>query len=233
MRLTVLELAAHWGEAARVLDDIEARLAAGPATDLVLLPEAALHGYISPAGDADLARFAEPIEGPTARRCAAIAAAHGVHLVAPLVLREDDALYNAMACFDPRGELAFTYRKRHPWLPEQWARPGREPPPLVEVHGVVVTIAICYDVHFLADDAARELEAAQLLLFPSAWVEEPDTRAALLARLARRFTLHVANANWAPGAVRLPGQGGSCCVGPDGAILARAELGGRIDLELP
>lgn len=233
MLVTVLELAATWAEPMRVLDEVEARLAAGPATDLVVLPEASIHGYVSPERDFDLTRFAEPIDGPTARRLAAIATLRRVHVVAPLVLREGSAIYNAMACFDPRGELAFVYRKRHPWLPETWATPGPLPPPLVELHGRTITIAICYDLHFIADDAAHELEAADLLLFPSAWVEQPDTRPARLASLARRFELHVANANWAPGVVRVPGQGGSCTIGPDGTLLARSAPAGRIDLELP
>ena len=233
MLVTVLELAATWAEPVRVLDEIEARLAAGPATDLVVLPEASIHGYVSPDRDFDLARFAEPIDGPTARRLAAIATLRRAHVVAPLVLREAGAIYNAMACFDPRGELAFVYRKRHPWLPETWATPGPLPPPLIELHGRTITIAICYDVHFVVDDAAPQLEAADLLLFPSAWVERPDARAARLATLARRFALYVVNANWAPGVVHVPGQGGSCIIGPDGRLLARAAQAGRIDLELP
>ncbi len=228
MRLTVLELPATWGEPMRVLDDVAARLSAGPATDLVVLPEAALCGYVSPNGVFDLAPFAEPLDGPTARRCAAIAKARAVHLVAPLVLREAAAIYNAMACFDPHGEVAFVYRKRHPWFPEDWATPGPTAPPLVEIDGLALTIAVCYDVHFLADDAARELAAADLLLFPSAWVEAPDNRIAHLAKLARAFDLHVANANWAPGIVRVPGQGGSCVVGRDGSVIARATAG-RLD----
>lgn len=231
MRVTVLELAASWGEPVRVLDGVAARLAAGAATDLVLVPEATLHGYVSPAGDFDLARFGEPLDGPTARACAALAAAHGIHLVASLVLREGAALYNAMTCFDPRGELAFVYRKRHPWLPETWATAGPTPPPVIDVLGCMVTIAICYDVHFLLHDAARELEAADLLLFPSAWVERPDTRAAHLARLAQHAGLTIANANWASGVVRVPGQGGSCIVAPDGTVMT-ATPGGRLDCEL-
>jgi len=230
MRVTVLELAASWGAPAAVLAEVDARLAAGPATDLVVLPEAALHGYVSPAGDFDLARFGEAIDGPTARRCAELAAAHGVHLVASLVLREADALYNAMTCFDPRGELAFVYRKRHPWFPEVWATPGPWRPPVVELCGERVTIAVCYDVHFLTLDAVPELEAASVLLFPSAWVEQPDTRAAHLAQIARRFGVAIVNANWGEGVVRVPGQGGSCVLGPDGAVLARATPGGRIDV---
>ncbi|MEO6777501.1 MAG: carbon-nitrogen hydrolase family protein [Kofleriaceae bacterium] len=232
MRVTVLELAASFGEPAHVLAEIDARLAAGPATDLVVVPEAALHGYVSADRNFDLTQLAEPIDGPTARASAALAAAHGVYLVGSLVLREGEALFNAMTCFGPRGELVFVYRKRHPWLPETWATAGREPPPVVTIGGVRVTIAICYDVHFLAGDADRELTAADLLLFPSAWVERPDTRAARLATLAREFDVHIANANWAPGVVRVPGQGGSCVIAPDGTVTVAAP-GGRLDLDVP
>lgn len=230
MRTTVLELAASWGEPTRVLAELDARIAAGPATDLVVVPEAALHGYVSPEGDFDLARFAESIDGPTASACAAVAVSRGVHLVASLVLREGAALFNAMTCFDPRGELVFVYRKRHPWLPETWATAGPQRPPLVTIGGAQVTIAVCYDLHFL-DEVRAELEAADLLLFPSAWVERPDTRAQRLQAVARRYDLHIANANWGTGVVTVPGQGRSCVVAPDGSITIAAPLG-RLDLDV-
>jgi predicted amidohydrolase len=230
MRTTVLELAASWGEPTRVLAELDARIAAGPATDLVLVPEAALHGYVSPEGDFDLARFAEPIDGPTARACAALAAARGIHLVASLVLREGAAIYNAMTCFDPRGELVFVYRKRHPWIPETWATAGPQRPPIVTIAGAQVTIAVCYDLHFLAEVRA-ELDAADVLLFPSAWVERPDTRPQRLVEVAKRYDVHVANANWAPGVVHVPGQGRSCLVAPDGSMTTAAPLG-RLDVDV-
>ena len=229
VRLTVLELPARFGAASAVLDDVDRALATGGATDLVLLPEAALHGYVSPRGDFDLTRFAEPLAGQTATRAAAIARAHRTHLVTPLVLREPAGVFNAIACFDPSGAPCFVYRKRHPWFPETWASPGPEPHPIVELAGVTITAAICFDVHFLADEAASELAAADLLLFPSAWVEEVDSRPQLLGELARRFEVHVANANWAAGDVVVPGQGGSSIVGPRGEVIAR---GSRIDVEL-
>jgi 5-aminopentanamidase len=232
VRVSVLELPATWGEPARVLDEVDRRLAAGPATDLVVLPEASLTGYVSPAGEFDVTPFAEPLDGPTARRIAELAHAHAVHLVAPLILRDGHAIYNAMIGVDPTGAQTLVYRKRHPWLPETWATAGPHAPPVIEVCGHRVTIAVCYDVHFLARDAATELTSADVLLFPSAWVERPDTRADRLAELARRFELHVVNANWAPGVVRVPGQGGSCVIDPQGAIVARAPLAGRIDVLL-
>ncbi len=232
MRVTVLELPATWGHPAHALDEVDARLAAGAATDLVLLPEAALTGYVSPDQSFDLTAFAEPIDGPTARRCAVLARSHGVHLVAPLVLQENTEIYNAMTCFGPRGECVFVYRKRHPWYPETWATPGVLPPPVVELGGLTITIAICFDLHALADDAADELTRADLLLFPSAWVERTDTRTERLAEIAIGFDLHVANANWGPGIVRVPGQGGSCVIAPTGDVLARASENGRIDIDV-
>lgn len=231
MRVTVLELAASYGEPARVLAEIDERLAAGPATDLVVIPEAALHGYVSPERDFDLTRFAEPIGGPTASATAALAAKHGVYLTGSLVLREGEALFNAMTCFGPRGEPVFVYRKRHPWYPETWATAGSEPPPVVAIAGILVTVAVCFDLHFIADDAAQGLAAADVLVFPSAWVERPDTRADKLAVLARQFDLEIANANWAPGVVRVPGQGGSCHVAADGRVTV-APPGGRLDFEV-
>ncbi|MDB5213662.1 MAG: 5-aminopentanamidase [Myxococcaceae bacterium] len=221
MRVTVLELPATWGDPQAALAAVASELERGPATDLVLLPEASLSGYVSATGDFDLAAFAEPIDGPTARAVAALARRHRVHLVAPLVLAEEGRHYNAMVAFDRDGEPVFTYRKRHPWFPETWASAGPLPAPTVAIEGVRVTIAVCFDVHFLREDAADALDAADLLLFPSAWVEEEDSRASMLAALARRHRIAVANANWGPGVVRIAGQGGSSVLDAGGSVLAR------------
>jgi predicted amidohydrolase len=225
LRVTVLELPARWGDAAAALAGLDALLAKGAATDLVVVPELAFTGYVSPAMDFDVSPFAETIDGPIARETAAIAKKHGIHLLAPLVLREGDRLTNACILHGPEGVLA-TYRKRHPWMPEVWATRGTDPPPVVEIAGTRVTIAICYDVHFFRLDTWRELRAADLLLFPSAWVDAHDTRIPTLAAVARRFDVCVASANWGPGVVAVRGQGDSCVIDRRGEILARVERGG-------
>jgi predicted amidohydrolase len=209
VRLTVLELPATWNDGTRVLAAVARALAHGPRSDLVLLPEASLTGYVSAHGDFDLSRFAEPLDGPTRHAVAQLAREARVHVVAPLVLREGDANYNAMIALDPEGELVFTYRKRHPWIPECWASAGTQAAPIVTIAGARVTVATCFDVHFLEEDAAATLDAADLLLFPSAWVSEQDELPTLLPALARRHCVAVANANWSPGVVVVAGQGGS------------------------
>ncbi|CAN5924249.1 hypothetical protein BH11MYX4_BH11MYX4_20000 [soil metagenome] len=233
MRVTVLELPATWGEPRRVLADVERVLAAGPATDLVLLPEQALSGYVSRRGDFDKAPFAEAIDGPTRSAVAGLARRQGAVVVAPLVLREADACFNAMIACDPSGELLLTYRKRHPWYPERWATPGPHPAPVVSVAGLRITIAICFDLHFLEEDAAAALDASDLLLFPSAWVAEDDERSTELPAIARRHEVAVANANWASGVVTVSGQGGSSILGANGEVLARVERAAASDAAGP
>lgn len=227
--MSVLELPARWNDVAGALAEVDRLLAERP-TDLAILPEMALTGYVSPEAEFDLAPFAEPLDGSTVRAIAELAAEHEANIVAPLVLADGEALYNAAVLVGPDRQVRTTYRKRHPWIPERWATPGSAPPPLVRVGPLTVTIAICYDGHFLPDDAADVLAEADLLVFTSAWVDEEDSRMPLLRSLARRFRLAVANANWAPGIVRVPGQGGSCVLGADGEVLARVFPGdGRAD----
>ncbi len=98
--------------------------------------------------------------------------------------------------------------------------PGIHPLPLFRVGDVLVSVAICFDGHFLEADSAEVLAQADLLAFTSAWVDEEDSRVPLLRGLARRFGIAVANANWGPGVVRVPGQGGSCVLDAAGEVRA-------------
>jgi predicted amidohydrolase len=240
IRVAALELSARWGARAAALAEADALVASNAEIDLVLLPEASLTGYVSPSGDFDLRPFAESIDGTTAGELAALARRHRVHLVAPLVERASDGrAYNAMIAFDREGNRKAVYRKRYPWYPETWASAGHSSHPIIDVEGVRVTIAICFDVQFIAREPGRELasalEAADVLLFPSAWVETEDSRAEMLPRIARRFGVAIVNANWGEGSPRVRGQGGSMIVSARGEIVARAtasNAASRIDASI-
>ncbi len=87
MRVAALEIPARYDRAADNLALVDSLLSRGPC-DLALLPEASLTGYVSPQGDFDLSRFAEPKDGPTARALAELARKHRTHLVGPLIERD-------------------------------------------------------------------------------------------------------------------------------------------------
>ncbi len=227
LEVAVLELPARHGAPDEVLSRVDALMTRARGADLVLLPEACLTGYVSPAGDFDLSRFAEPIDGRSARALAALARKHGTWLVGPLVLAEAGAVFNAACVLDDAGSLVTVYRKRHPWIPETWASPGGSPLPVFHVCGHPVTIAICYDIHVLAAESRAALDEAELLLFPSAWVEDgADSRARHFSTLTRRHGLAIAHANWGEGGdVTVWGQGGSRILDPRGRIVATATEG--------
>lgn len=233
MALVALDWPARFGDVAGQLTRLDERLDQDTQRgDLVLLPELCLTGYVSPRGDFDVTPMAEDLDGPTSERLAVLARAHGIHLVAPLVERQGSTAHNTIVGFDPSGERRFVYRKRHPWYPETWATAGEDPAPLVALGGHLVTACICFDIHFVADEAAGALTAADLLLFPSAWVEDVDHREEQLLALARRFGVVVVNANWAPGDVCLAGQGRSLVVAPRG-VVATSEGAGVARFDFP
>lgn len=238
MRLAVLELPASFDHQDEREADVERLLLEGPPCDLALVGEATLTGYVSPSGDFDLSRFAEPIDGSTLARARSLARRRRTALGVPLVeLGPDGLLYNCYALVDASGELVHCYRKRHPWYPETWATPGQAPFECVELGGISLVVAICFDVHFLTREAAPVLSRADLLIFPSAWVDdgELDARAEVLEALSRRFGIAIANPNWGPGDPPVRGQGTSRILRPGHApLVARSAPGAarRIDAEL-
>jgi predicted amidohydrolase len=245
MRATVIQLAARFGRSDEAMARARALALAAPA-DLVLLPEASLTGYVSANGDFDLTPFAEPRDGPTSRAIASLAREASSYVAAPLIERERDAVYNAMIVFDRQGRQVAHYRKRHPWYPETWAAAGAEGHPEFAVDGLTVTLAICFDLHFVEAEAGALLDRSDLLLFPSAWVEADgalgrgrgeaeaeEGRAARLARLSAERRVAVLNANWAAGDARVGGQGGSMILDASGRTLALAGGGEeRIDARI-
>ncbi|WP_437971821.1 carbon-nitrogen hydrolase family protein [Sorangium sp. So ce260] len=228
--VVALELPQRFGDRRGAFAEIEGLLGS-PAlagAELVLLPELILTGYVSPTGDADLRRFAEPLDGESAQRLAELARQHGIALAGPLVEESRGLFYNSLLVFDRDGRRVGHYRKRHPWFPERWAAPGDLGTPVLDLLGVKVTVAICFDIHFLSEDAGDALDEADLLLFPTAWVDprgEGDARAELLSVLARRHRVAIVNANWGPSRPALGGQGGSRILDAQGRSIAAAPPG--------
>lgn len=234
MRIAILELGARFGALHAALEEARTLLSRGPC-DLALLPECSLTGYASEDGDFDLGPFAEPEAASTQiDALRELARGAGCAVAGPFVETDGGRRYNGLVVVGPGGDILARYRKRHPWYPETWASPGLDPHPTFVLGELTLTIAICFDIHFVENEAADQLRSADVLLFPSAWVDdEPgDGRAPILERIARTFGVTVINANWGRGRPSVRGQGRSRVVRPSGRSTILEGGGARLDVEV-
>lgn len=224
LHIGIAQLPAWFGDIAGQLEYLT-HLLHGRRVDLVLLPELGLTGYVTSVMTFDLAALAEPADGPTMDACARLARHYRTALAVPLLESvASGQLYNSLLLFNAHGERIGHWRKRHPWYPETWATPGDLGTPLVQLNDITLCAAICFDIHFVGKEAAAELDAADLLLFPSAWVERPDSRPQHLAALAREHRVAIANANWGLGTPAIYGQGHSMILNTTGTVVASTPL---------
>jgi predicted amidohydrolase len=81
--------------------------AAKAGCDVVVLPECLDFGWTDPTAK----ERAHPIPGPNSNRLAKVAKANSIHVVAGLVEREGDRLFNCAVLLSPQGELLGKHRK--------------------------------------------------------------------------------------------------------------------------
>jgi predicted amidohydrolase len=233
MRVGVLQLTADDDKAAnreRVVAAV-ADAAAGGA-ELVIGPEAAMHGFGGP--DVPLAPVAEPLDGPFVEALAKVASAHQVTVVAGMFERvpgDDGHAFNTVVAVGADGTLLGRYRKQHlfdalGWVESDRLRAGAPDERLTFACGdVTVGVMTCYDLRFPELSRALTDDGATLLAVPSAWVAGPlkeDQWATLVGARAIENVLYVAAADQSPPTY----AGNAMVVDPFGVVVAR---GGEAD----
>lgn len=153
------------------------REAAGRGATLVGLPENV--AWMGP--ETERASAAEPLDGPTLGRFAALANSLHLHLLAGSVLEtggEQGRLYNTSVLFGPRGQRLAVYRKMHLFDVEvgdgQTYRESAAVAPGKDVVSVEtpfgrIGLSVCYDLRFPELYRALSAQGAVLLTVPSAF----------------------------------------------------------------
>lgn len=192
-----------------------------PRTQLFVFPEQHLLGAFDPSDQADLARHAEPLDGPTGRELARLTAELGVWLIPGSVLESTDSglVYNTLVVFSPAGELAASYRKIFPWRPSETVEPGADFTTLNLGDTGTIGLTVCYDAWF--PEHARQLAWMGAELLVNVVLTPTGDRAQeviLVQANAIANQVFVASVN----AAAPRGQGRSLLVDPQGRILAEA-----------
>lgn len=196
---------------------------------------------------------AEPVDGPSNRAVAALAARYDAWLLAGSLYEPaaDGRVANTSALFDPNGALRAVYRKIHLfdvdadgvlYEESKEVTPGAEivtaDVTTAEGSSVRLGLAVCYDLRFPELFAMLAVRGARVLCLPSAFTAH--TGAAHWEVLLRARAIENGCFVVAPNQVgeHLPGRscfGRSMIVDPWGTVLARIDEGPGVcvaDLDL-
>lgn len=181
--------------------------------------------------DETLTDNAEALDGPFTRRLRALAAAHGVVLVAGLVEQAGDGahVHNTLVAVDMDGIRA-RYRKQHLYdafgqRESDWIAEGDLlTPETVDVDGIRIGLMTCYDLRF--PEVARTLvdAGADAIVVPAEWVRGPLKEhhwQTLLTARAIENTVYVLAADH-PTPI---GVGHSAVIDPQGVTVAAVGTG--------
>jgi predicted amidohydrolase len=144
-----------------VADLVDREASAG--CDLVALPET----WLGQDGHEP-----EPLDGPTIRTMAALAAKHHTYIVCPIDRTEAGRRLNSAVLLDRAGRVACVYDKVYPYWSEFDVRPPVQPGLDVPVHTADfgrVGMAICFDANFPEVWKRLADQGAELVIWPSAY----------------------------------------------------------------
>ena len=150
---------------------------------LIVTPEMATTGYCWYDRE-EIRPHVEPIPGPTTERFAQVARERGCYVVVgmPEVAPETGIFYNSAALVGPEG-LVGVYRKTHSYISEpKWAKDGDLGLPVWETPLGRLGILICMDADYFEPARLLALQGADVLCFPTNWLEEKSPSAAWMAR---------------------------------------------------
>lgn len=202
-----------------------ARQAAAGGADMIVFPEMFMG---LPTPERAPAAIAAEDDGAFVRGLSALAAETGLFIAAGCWDKGPDArrVYNTARVVSPAGDVVAVYRKLHLFdalsvRESDTMAPGDAPPPVVELAGVRLGVAICYDLRF--PELFRHLTdaGAQLIVVPSAWYAGPMKETHWLTLLRARAienTLYTAGCNLVGPAF----CGRSAAFDPFGVVLADA-----------
>src|SRR5437870_6102546 len=202
---------------------------------LIVLPEMATTGYCWESRS-EIAPYVESVPGPTTDRFQQLATHYDCYIALGLaeVDPATDVYYNCMALIGSQG-LIGTYRKIHSYISEpRWARDGDLGMPVWETPLGRLAGLICQDAEFFESARVPALHGADVLLFPTNWLDEKSPSGSWIAR-AFENGVYLIGANRYGSERGIQFSGGSCIVNPDGSIQAYLDDGegivyGEVDL---
>lgn len=227
--VAVIQTHPVFGEVARnsAIITEQVRAAAARGANLVVLPELCTTGCMFDDRE-QAAELSEEIPtGPSSSLLQGLAAELDLHIVAGLVEREGDRIYNSAVLVGPHGHVG-TYRKVHLWNHENTIfDAGDVGLPVFETALGNIGLLICYDAWFPETFRSMALRGADVVCVSANWVPTPGQPAdrpamalALCQAAAHVNSIHVLAADRVGSEKGQDFHGQSVILGPTGWPLA-------------
>ncbi len=223
MRLGFIQFKPDFGDIEQNIQKIS-RLVESVEAELIVLPELCNTGYFFTSRREVEGLSEEILSGKTTQALCRLANLKHTYLVAGLIEKYGQCLYNAAVLVGPDGYIA-TYRKIHLFYEETlWFAPGNLNFSVYDIGICRVGVMICFD--WIFPEAARvlALRGADVLCHPANLIH-PYCQEAMVTRcLENRVFAVTANRTGTEtrGDKQLRFTGRSQITGPNGAILRRA-----------
>lgn len=216
------------------LVDSWARRAQAASVDLLVFPESLMTPFDASADQ--FAQSAQPLDGPFCTAIDCIAARYGLWMIYTANERnEHNRPFNTAVIVDDEGKRRAVYRKVH-LFDTDFVRESKKVSagdrlfkPIETPFGKI-GLGICYDLRFPEQARAAALEMADIMIYPSAWVDGPlkvrQWRTLLAARAIENemFVAGLSRCDRAFGRAALDYAGNSCVFGPLGEELAKGGI---------
>ena len=244
VRVAAVQFVSEFGQPAENRKGLEplVREAAKNGAKIIVLPEAAIPGYMShdmhqtwQVEDHPLTEtlqgspaksVAEAVPGPSTDAFGLLAKELGIYLTVPLleIDAKQNKFFNTLVLLDPDGKIVLHYRKIHPypWAEKGWASPGDRGHQYVDTPYGRLGLLVCFDIHF--EPPTLKVNHVDHLLYSIAWVDYADSKwfTEALPGIATKTNVNIIAANWSVS--KQPawiGYGHSEILARDGRILAK------------
>ena len=168
IRIAAAQFEARDGDKEHNFGRIEAlaRRAAALGAEVVSFHECCIPGYtfLQELSRDELAALAEPVpDGPSVQRLAALAGELGVGLLAGLLERDGEGLYNTYVAVDPTGFVA-RHRKLHAFISPHLSWGDQFT--VFDYHGARCGILTCYDNNLVENPRITAMLGAEVIFAP-------------------------------------------------------------------
>ena len=147
--------------------------AADQGAGLIVLPELATTGYVFQTREEAFAHAEAVPDGATVELLSRLAAERDLYLVACIVERDGDRLYDTAVLVGPTGYVG-RYRKTHLWNTEKlWFTPGDEGYKVFDTPIGRIGLLVCWDIWFPETARIVAQMGADIICIPTGWVWTP------------------------------------------------------------